>query len=185
MSILNKSKKVVLYAPTFRKDGEPKDLVLNNEMLLNAFRSYYKKDVVLLYRFHPNQTKLVKDLKFESENILNVTDYPDSVDLEIFADFLITDFSSTMADFMILRKPCIMLIKDYEEYIMNQRSLYMAIDDMPYPFVKNEGEFNQFLKNNSNFEKNIEDKINKFSMFLGLSENGNACESLYNWIKKH
>ena len=175
---------IVLYAPTFRNNTKPEDMVLDNKTIVNALKKHFKKDIVLAYRFHPNQAKEVKDLVFEDEGVINLTSYPDSVDLEILSDILLTDFSSCLADFLVLNKPCFMIVKDYEEYLKNERGLYMSLEELPYPIFKSEKEFAEFLNKTNDIDGLFDKKIKAFSKKIGLSENGNACKSLYEKMKQ-
>lgn len=181
---IEKDTKIILYAPTFRNCMSPDELVLNNKIILRAFENYYKSKVVLMYRFHPNQTKETKDMTFEDERIMNLTSYPDAVDLEIIADVLITDFSSTLADFMMLRKPCFIFSKEYEQYISSERKLYIDCKEYPYPMVESEEKLEEYIVKNKDLENKFTKDIDAFNKRIGLTENGKACESLYVKIKK-
>ena len=176
--------KIVLYAPTFRNCMTPEELILNNEVLLRAFEKYYGSKVVLMYRFHPNQTKETKNFTFDDERIVNLTSYPDAVDLEIIADILITDFSSTLADFMMLRKPCFIFSKEYEQYVSSERSLYIDCKEYPYPMVDSEEKLEEYINKNKDLANKFTKDIDAFNKKIGLTEKGDACENLYLKIKK-
>ena len=181
---IDENSKIVLYAPTFRNSITPEDLILDNETLIAAFKKYYNSPITLLYRFHPHQTEQVKNLTFEEDNIINVTSYPDSVDLEILSDCLITDFSSCLSDFLVLNKPCFNLVKNIESYLDNERSLYIDLKEIPYPVLKDEKSLEKYLLNEKNIEKNISKKVESFKQKIGLTEKGTACKSLYEKLKK-
>jgi len=179
---INKDAKVVLYAPTFRYKAKMQDIMLNDEEVLKIFKNYFKQDVVLLYRFHPNQESEIKDVVFKNSNVLNLTTYPDPIDLELIADCLITDFSSILADFYVLKKPCLIFARDFDNYLKNERQMYIDYDKYPYPIFKTEKEIANYLKNNDILNQPTQDK--EFEKLIGLTEVGTACESLYNKIKQ-
>ena len=174
---------LVLYAPTFRNNTPATDLILNNKKILNAFEKYFKKPVKMIYRFHPNQANETKDIEFDDDRVVNLTEYPDAIDLEKLCDLLITDFSSVLADFAMLKKPCFILCRDYDEYISSERKMYIDVTEYPYPLFKSEDEMIKFLNHDLDMEK-IQKDIDKFAKKIGLTEKGNACESLYKKIIK-
>lgn len=175
---------IILYAPTFRNNSDPQELFLDNKTVLDAAKKYFNRDVTLLYRFHPHLADKLAKLSFDDDNVINVTDYPDSVDLEILSDVLITDFSSCLADFFVLKKPCFLIIKDYENYLKNERELYMNLNQLPYPIFKSEKEFAKYISTTQNINSSLNKKIEDFSIQIGLSEKGIACSTLYDELKK-
>ena len=175
--------KVVLYAPTFRDSVSLNNLLLKDEIVLNAFEKYFNENVVLIYKFHPNQINNAKNINFGNKKVINLTTYSNIVDLELIADVLITDFSSVMADFVVMNKLCFLLIKDYEDYINNERGLYLKLDDLPYLKVKKEEEFSDILKD-ENLIKNSLKKLTEFKEKYGINEVGDSCAKLYNVIKE-
>lgn len=60
------------------------------------------------------------------EGCISATAYPDMQDLLCAADFLITDYSSCMHDFSLMKKPVFLYVPDYIEY-MKERGFYYDI----------------------------------------------------------
>ena len=79
----------------------------------NVYRQYLGDDWYVLVKLHP---------KFPSENItlhehcLNMTDYSDITDLYMVADCLVTDYSSTVVEYVLLDKPIILFAYDLDKY---------------------------------------------------------------------
>lgn len=172
---------LVLYAPTFRNNTPVTDLILENKKIADGFEKYFKKPVKMIYRFHPNQAKEARKIVFDDDRVVNLTDYPDAIDLEKISDLLITDFSSVLSDFAMLKKPCLMLCKDYDDYLSNEREMYIDIKEYPYPLLKSESEMINYLNKDFDLDKMQKD-IEKFVKKIGLTEKGNACENLYQKI---
>lgn len=172
---------LVLYAPTFRNNTPATDLILDNKKILDAFEKYFKRKVKMIYRFHPNQARETQGLKFDDDRVVNQTSYPDAIDLEKISDLLITDFSSVLSDFAMLKKPCFILCRDYDEYIASERKMYIDVTEYPYPQFRTEDEMIKFLNHDLDMEK-IQKDIDRFAKKIGLTEKGNACESLYKKI---
>lgn len=171
---------VILYAPTFRDNKNSNSLILNNNSIREIFESITKKDVKILYRFHPHLlTKEQKQMNFENF-VLNVTNYPEMQDLILVADLLITDVSTCMCDMIIANKPCILLMKDYDNYVKNERGLYFPLSILPFPIFKSEEEMNEKEEDIKNYFDIYKDENTKFLLKFGNAEDGHACERLYN-----
>lgn len=134
--------KVVLYAPTFRDTvaAMTDACRLDAQKLLEAMRKRFGGDWTLLVRFHPN----VARQSFAKENslganVLNATAYPDVQELILIADVLISDYSSTICDFMFTGKPVFLYAKDCDAYT-NERGFKPLYFDLPYRINKSEAE---------------------------------------------
>lgn len=77
-------------------------------------------------------------------NILDITQMSmDSNELLKCADYLISDYSSVTADFLLLDKPILYYCFDLDEYLKEDRDMYWQFEDItPGPKVKN---FNELL----------------------------------------
>jgi len=92
-------KKLVLYVPTFRDDGDLSCLNLDTKFILNALREKYNTDFVFGIHLHPYVTD--KDIFNYGEDTINMSDYPDIMELLTVSDIIITDYSSCVFDFML------------------------------------------------------------------------------------
>jgi len=99
---LSEYKKVILYAPTFRDKANMKFPFQQNFLkMLNEF--LHKNNFVFLISDHPHQLS-IPEIKLFS-NIRRVTDQVKDVnDLLIYVDILISDYSSIVMDFVLLKK---------------------------------------------------------------------------------
>lgn len=128
---ISKSAYVVLYAPTFRNSGETGCYISDLNKVKQAFSVRYE-DVVILVRLHPNVAKTKENLSYQfSKNILNVTDYDDPQELVIASDCGITDYSSIIYDFVMMRKPGFLCMKDVDNY-MSERGVYDLFYNQPF-----------------------------------------------------
>lgn len=153
--------KILLYAPTFRDI----DLQSNNIQAADIYRLDFKKliDVleksfggkwILLCRLHPilSEKGLSKKVFTPSENIIDVTDYPDVQELMVAADAVLTDYSSVIYDFMLQNKPVFVLSKDLTEYD-ELRGIHPNYFEMPFNVNRTEDELFDCIKNfNANAE---------------------------------
>ncbi|WP_024344737.1 CDP-glycerol--glycerophosphate glycerophosphotransferase [Streptococcus equinus] len=127
---LPRNSKVVLYAPTFRDNGNVDYLKINFEKLRKCLQNGVGEDVYLLIRLHPNDSAMSKTLNF-SDKVLDVTNFGDMQELLVIADALISDYSSSILDFILLEKPYIRFANDLEEYTTYRHltNLYYELPD--------------------------------------------------------
>ena len=121
--------RILLYAPTFRDHGETDCYDLDFEKLrMTCARKTGEKWKVVI-RLHPNISE--HDSMFcYGENIINGTAYPDQQELSMVSDCLITDYSSIMGDFFLMRKPVFLYVPDQERYA--SRSTGRGLRDLFY-----------------------------------------------------
>lgn len=142
-------KKVVFWMPTFRKSyniGISEDYITNQTGLpifetaesLKRFSEYLaKRDILLVFKLHHLQAEL-SIFRQKFKNIVIVRDselYKMGIQLYQMvklADAVISDYSSIAIDFMVLDRPLVYTLDDYEEY-NRSRGLFPpnAIDFMP------------------------------------------------------
>ena len=116
--------------------------------------------------------------RYLSENVIDVTLYTEIQDLLCVSDLFVTDYSSSMFDYALLRKPCVLFVKDYKKY---DRGFYFSLQELPFPKATEEFELLTILKNFklSDYQNSIDDFYNKKIISF---ENGKACEALYFWL---
>lgn len=122
---IDASKKVLFYAPTWR-DYKLKPINWN------LWRKLLGSEYVILTRFHHFTNEANEDLPvFDNEFFYDVTNYENLNDLYLVSDFLITDYSSCMFDFGLLKKPYYSFATDYEKYLEYPGSFF-DLDDVLY-----------------------------------------------------
>lgn len=129
---IDEHQKIVLYAPTFREDEETTFMKYDLDMssVLEMLNRRFGTEFILLYRFHHRLRFYKKCEKFYPQGI-DVTLYPDVMELVVVADVLITDYSSIMWDFSLQRRPVFLYHNDEKEY-MNERDFYWPVSRWPY-----------------------------------------------------
>ncbi len=172
------NKKVLLYCPTFR-DGETlKYYDLDFERIIETLNKKFNTEWVVLVKLHPNIAEKADSFNY-NEKVINASTISDITELEIFADLMITDYSSTMFDFAIMKKVCYIYANDYEEYI-KQRDFNLSYDEMPFPISKTQEELENAIMN---FEpKTYSADIDKYLDKLGLFRNPNSSQDIAKFI---
>ena len=169
------NKKVVLYAPTFRESKDTSIYKFNYKRILDTLEQKFGDSWVMLIRLHPLLIKQSEDIIKTSSNIvINVTDYPDMQELILLSDLFLTDYSSGIFDFAVLRRPAFLYAPDLDEYIKYERGVYMDLRSLPFPFACNEEEL---VSQIVSFKKDeYLDELNRFFAKTGLIETPKSAE---------
>ncbi|MGK4581220.1 CDP-glycerol glycerophosphotransferase family protein [Kitasatospora sp. HPMI-4] len=128
-------RRVVLYAPTWREDarsgdGYRLDLRLDTE----AARRALGTDHVLLVR--PHSHVLQRPPGGGDGFLRDVGDYPDTAELLLIADVLVTDYSSVMFDFANTGRPMLFFTHDLAHYRDNLRGFTFDFEtEAPGPLL--------------------------------------------------
>lgn len=176
---LPEDRTVVLYAPTFRDDGRAAGAkgAWSHDMALDLgrFAERLGPDVTLLVRLHPLvKFKWPKDL---DESIVNVSKYPDTQDLLLVADALITDYSSIMFDYAQRGRPIISYVYDLEHYRDDLRGFYVDLEEIaPGPVVRTSDEVIDAVARLTEVEAEYADRLAAFRERFGSLEDGHASD---------
>lgn len=162
-------KKVILYAPTFRKDALDQ---MTMEFDTKQFLDSLDDDHLLLIRVHPSVREA---LEIPTDpRIFLVSDYPRVNDLLIASDILVTDYSSIPVEFSLLQKKMIFFTYDLESY--SQIQGLWSINDLffPGPIARTTAEVIAHIK-----EPGIDyDKIDRYRNHWNAFSNGRSAKRL-------
>lgn len=126
---IDKDKKVILYAPTFREydRNSANACYINPPIDLEKWEEKLGGDYVILFRAHYEVIHVlgINDSSF----IKNVSAYPYLNDLMVISDMLISDYSSIYFDYSILERPMFNFSYDYEVY-NEKRGLYLDLNEV-------------------------------------------------------
>lgn len=174
IGVENKTIKIVLYAPTFRRtiENSLKAYDLDASMLIKKLEQKYGKSFVMLVRFHPNLSGN-EQLKILYSDCINVTNYVDTQELLAISDVLITDYSSILWDFSLQMKPVFLYQNDEHEYL-DDRGFYCPLCEWPYPRAHNSDELYKKITefNEEEYKRNVESFFEKWKSF----DDGHASE---------
>jgi CDP-glycerol glycerophosphotransferase len=137
-----KTDRIVLYAPTFRDDKSSDAYHLNGEMLLQTLVERTGLQWKLIVRLHP-LAACYHDIFHYDSQVIDGSDFPDSQELLVMSDLLITDFSSMMMDFAIMKKPVLLFITDLEQYIQHCRDVRPIFYQLPFALAHSNEELRQ------------------------------------------
>ncbi|MCA0163751.1 MULTISPECIES: CDP-glycerol glycerophosphotransferase family protein [Bacillus] len=149
-----KGKKVILFAPTFRGNGQQSAHypfeVLNYDQLYQELNNEY----IFLFKIHPFVKNQINIPYQYSEFFYDFSDFREINELLLIADVLITDYSSVCFEFALLQKPMIFFSYDVDEYIRTRDFYYEYFSFIPGPLARTCRELVSIVKNNQyEFEK--------------------------------
>lgn len=177
---LTSKEKIILYAPTFRKDYTTDAYIKDFNELKRAFEDALNSNVVFLIRLHPHMINLT-DLIEYNDFVLQATNYDDPQELLCAADVLISDYSAIMFDYMLTKRPCFLYVTDLEKYIKNDRNLYFDINKLPFVICTS---FEKIVNNIYNFNNaEYQKKLSDFLEQIGSFDDGKSCERIKNIIE--
>lgn len=175
--------RIVLYAPTFRSSGSIEPYRIDwQDIIPRLERMFGGVKVTLLLRLHPNLIgKVDTSSLMNHPSVIDVTRYHDMQELLCVSDMLITDYSSSMFDYAILRRPCMLYATDVAQY---DRGYYYDFRELPFPLAQSQEQLVSLI---DNFDAAAySDRLERFlDERLGLCERGVAAEALARWMSEH
>lgn len=118
-----KGKKLALYAPTFRDDGD-RDRELLSHFDFEEFNRQCGDEYCLAVRLHPQ----IQSSKVPAQ-VPDLTTYPDVRELLLATDLLIADYSSIAVEYSLLERPILLYAFDKEWYLDKDRGFYYDYED--------------------------------------------------------
>lgn len=174
------NKIVILYAPTFRGDfGKAENLCFDFpfEDIIERLNKDCKR-AVILNRSH-YAVKTTKNLVYQ--DVIDVTGYPDMQDLLVTANILVTDYSSSIWDYSLTGKPCILFVPDKDKYLQ-ERGTFTPMEEWPGKVVLTKEELVESIVHpDIEFYKL---KAQKALSYFGSYEKGLASNTIVSLIKK-
>ncbi|MBO7306865.1 MAG: CDP-glycerol glycerophosphotransferase family protein [Alistipes sp.] len=174
---------IVLYAPTFRRSGTIEPYRIDwQEIIPRLEQMFGGKKVTLFLRLHPNLLgKVDTSVLMNHPSVIDMTRYHDMQELLCISDMLITDYSSSMFDFAMLGRPCLLYATDVEEY---DRGYYYDFRELPFPLARNVEQLKSIIEqfDTEKYKSDLDDFLQNR---LGLKEHGVAAKSLAEWMNRH
>ncbi len=136
---INPGQFVVLYAPTYRGlqgISHKVDTRIDAASVREAVRRRFGREAVIFVRKHYLDT--ATDLT--GDGVVDVSAYPDMQELLCASDLLITDYSSSIWDFALMERPCLLYVPDLEIYEQEDRGFFTPISKWPGIVCQSSGE---------------------------------------------
>ena len=123
-------KKIISYLPTHRKEGKQK-INCSDIFDLQRINSFCEdNNFVFLIKKHFYHRNEIEDLE-EFSRIIDITnEVIDINELLMLSSYVISDYSSVTADYLLLNKPIIYYCYDINDYLNQDRELYWPYEDI-------------------------------------------------------
>ena len=126
---------IVIYAPTYRKGRQTDKVQLDGNKVLSILKEKFGGDWYMLKRLHPTMSQRAGELDYNS-HIINASEYDDMQELLAASDILISDYSSVISEFSIMKKPIFLYAEDIGDY-GEERDFYIDYFNLPYSVAEN------------------------------------------------
>lgn len=176
---------IVTYAPTFREYFRSNtgkwniDLSVYNldyERVIKALEMRFGRKCVVLVKMHPNNSNDVDLKDITNDHIIDVTKYNNMQEIIAASDYFVSDYSSGIFEAAMIGISCFTYATDFEKYKSDERGCYFEMEELPFPYAKNNDEM---IKNIQNYDNAIyQEKWQQFAKEMGLNETGHAARDV-------
>ncbi len=171
---------IALYAPTYRDSDDVSVYQMNYEKLKASLSEKFGGKWCILVRLHPLIANISQKLTF-SDDVIDASKYKDMYELMQASDVLITDYSNTMFEFAMMKRPVFLFAKDLLTY-QSERGFYFDYASLPFPIASTE---KKLLQDILDYDTAAEGKrMNEFLRTTGVKEEGNASKQVVDHINK-
>ena len=159
--------RVLMYAPTFRTDtsGSVQEASFSLEKAREALEAATGERWLCITRGHIDSKGIHSDAR------MDVSAWPETTELLLITDLMITDYSSIGGDFMLLNRPVVYFQPDAGDY-KAERGLYFDPDQSPLIVAHSEGELLDILSKPIDGPGNCRAVLD----FFGANETGRAAQ---------
>ena len=174
LGIEKETRKIILYAPTYRSDQHETGVgyTYKEEVDFSRLQEEIGDKYIILFRPH---YFIANSFDFEKYNgfVYNVSEIDDINELYIILDMLITDYSSVFFDYANLKRPMIFYMYDLEHYKDESNGFYIDLKELPGNIVKTQEDLEkEILALDKNFV--YDEKYKKFNEKYNYLDDGNA-----------
>lgn len=175
-------KKVLLYAPTWRDDAyyDKSSYKFVSPLDFKKVKDALSSDYIMIVKYHYMVKECIDWSIYDGFYRVFDNSY-DIADLYLVSDMLITDYSSVMFDYSLLKRPMLFYAYDLEQYKNTLRGFYFDFEkEAPGPIFTTTEEF---ITQVINYEPNsYKDKYELFDKKYHSYESGNAAEQVIKLI---
>lgn len=166
-----KRKKVIMFAPTFRGNGQNSAHYNFEWLKFNELKEHLKDEYVFVIKLHPfiKNTEVIPE---DDEFFINLTHEREINDLLFVTDVLITDYSSVIYEASLLDLKTIFYVPDLKEYT-SSRDFYYPFEAYTYGDIATD---TKELINSILHSANDIEKLNDFKTFFCGACDGKATQ---------
>lgn len=175
---LDADTKILLYAPTYRYGAyellSDEELILVLKMLGKRFGGEW----TCFYRMHYFDREHGYG---ENDRIHNGNAYADAQEFLCAVDVLVTDYSSLLWDFTLLKRPCFSYAKNPEVFEKEERDFYLPYEEWPYPKAATLRELSERIAEYD--EEDYRERLERYIQRLDNYETGSSTEQVVETVR--
>jgi len=169
--------RLLLYAPTFRDGhkGDEQPAGFDVGRALDRLEASTGSPWLCLARAHSQNVRVGG---LSDGRVRDVTDWPETAELLLCADMLISDYSSTAGDYVLLDRPVLLYQGDYDRFVDADRQMYFDLRSCPYVRAESEEQLYELL---GDIDALIP-SCAEVRRFYGVTETGRSARAVAEWI---
>ncbi|MBQ3132850.1 MAG: CDP-glycerol glycerophosphotransferase family protein [Clostridia bacterium] len=177
---LSPDTKWMLYAPTFRDDGDLACFNIDYAALKTALEARFGGEWAVLVRMHFKNRTGEADFT-ETDWLRDASGYPDMQELLCVVDAGITDYSSWAYDYVLTRRPLFLYTPDIDRYDQ-ARGFYYPLEQTPFPMAQDNAALTAAVA--AFDDASYQPAIDAFLQARGCYEQGDAAKQVVARIKE-
>lgn len=174
-----KGKEIIIYAPTFRDKvpGHDRSYFAPELDFKKLSRSLNENQMFIICP-HPLMKNSIVDKSYK--NIMVIRDFSTN-DMMLVSDLMLTDYSSVIFEYALLKKPIAFFCYDLPKY---ERGFYLDYScDLPGKLLTNQNELFKFIA--SDDRKKTDDSYDEFIKKYMSACDGKSCERIAGMINDY
>jgi len=170
---------IILFAPTYRGENKKHAFYPYDKLDLDRlYKLCEETDSVIIFKMHPFVEDPVPIPEEYKDRMIDLVKYPNINDLFYITDLLITDYSSNIYEFSLMRKPILFYAFDIDEYTKTRGFHRDYRTNVPGKIVETFDDMIQAIeKKDFEYEK-VEEYIDNNFEFTDT----HACDRIIDWI---
>lgn len=174
-----KGKFVVLFAPTYRGRNMMTATYPYQIIDFDGLYEYcQKKNAVVLFKMHPWVSEKVPIREEHADRFLDLGTYPNINDLFYVTDLLITDYSSSIYEFLLMKKPVLLFPFDKNQYATS-RGFHRDYDsNVPGRICMTFPELLQAMRDEDYAFEKVESMLSTYFDTV----DSNSCDRVIDWL---
>lgn len=183
-TVIDETKKVILYAPTWKGAGGDVEHAQNDIARYDEFCDYLMHHIdtetyQILIKPHPAVYKLLS--KEERGSGKYISQCIDTDELLSVTDILVSDYSSLFFDFLLTDRPILFYIPDIDSY-REQRGMYFGLDELPGPYSCDMGDIADWINDASQLRQKHAEPYDKMKAWACEFDDGQASRRVIDTV---
>lgn len=172
-------KRVILFAPTYRGANKKHAYYPYKKLdFADMYQAAVETDSVFVFKMHPFVTQPVPIPEEYKDRMLDISAYPNINDLFYATDLLITDYSSNIYEFSLMRKPMLFFAYDIKGYSKSRGFHRDYRTNVPGRITENCTDMCEAIRQGDFEYEKVEEYIaNNFEQ-----TDTHACDRIIDWI---